>query len=475
MSKATSAKKPACTQCGSSYNLRRDSTAKSGYKSICRTCDAENCKERRIRNRQSNHGRSLGSDDPVAPGVDIEDRGNELTISATNARIRTLKDLLVATDTDLGALDRDGTSEWVIDYHRLNKYEQMAVINDEITYADLWQVKANLKRRTPLSILWPAFRSAEVKLPPLRAVPRASNTNLKRALIVPDQQYGYSRDLRTGKLNPFHDRLAIDITLQMARVLKPDRVIFLGDALDLPEFSDKFVRSPDFYFTTQPAVYELAYDFGRMRQVVGPDVPMDWILGNHEDRLPRAVFTNLIASSMLKPADEPVESPNLISMERLIGTEALGITVHGPYPNGEVWLNPNLVCMHGDICRSGEGATARALLSHARASVIYGHLHRIELLHTTHHGPRGAHRYLACCPGTVARIDGAVPAATKRLNWQQGLAVVEYEVGDPESGSGLFHVEVVPIHEGKAIWRGNIFQGTFDLDALVKATKWETY
>ena len=459
---------PRCKKCGST-NLRRDSTTPSGYRQPCYACVAEEQRQRRIAYRQSNLGRSgPDSEDALKPGMSIEERGNEKLICSVDGRIRTLEDLLNATKTDLDALNRDGTSEWVVEHHRVNKYEQMAVIEKQITYADLWQVKASLKRRTPLAVLWPEIKSIEVRIPTMPPREKRAENGLKRALIIPDSQHGYSRDLRTSALDPFHDRHAIDVAIQIARDLKPDVVVLLGDHVDLPDWSDKFVRSPDFYFTTQPALYELAYDLGRLRQAVGPTTEMHYLLGNHEARMDRAVFTNLIAAAGLQPVNEPIDAPALISIERLLGLQALGIKISAPYPDGEVWLNQNLVCVHGDIARNSEGATARAILAHTRVSVVHGHTHRIEEIHTTHHGPKGGSRYLAASPGTVARIDGRVPGRSKRNNWQQGVGVVEYESGD-----GLFHLDIVPIHQGRAIWRGHTYVGRFDLDALRAATKWD--
>jgi hypothetical protein len=74
-----------------------------------------------------------------------------------------------------------------------------------------------------------------------------------------------------------------------------------------------------------------------------------------------------------------------------------------------------------------------------------------------HDGPR---TILAASPGCLARIDGAVPSVkggtdldgrpiVRHEDWQQGIAVVDYQPGD-----GDFHLELVPIRDGEARWRG---------------------
>jgi hypothetical protein len=60
----------------------------------------------------------------------------------------------------------------------------------------------------------------------------------------------------------------------------------------------------------------------------------------------------------------------------------------------------------------------------------------------------------------LARIDGAVPSTRgghdldgrplyRAEDWQQGLSVVEYIPGD-----GEFNLEMIPIRDGWARWRG---------------------
>ena len=60
---------------------------------------------------------------------------------------------------------------------------------------------------------------------------------------------------------------------------------------------------------------------------------------------------------------------------------------------------------------------------------------------------------MAFSRGTLARIDpGVVPASRYRQNWQQGVAVIEYE-----PGGGGFHVALVPIYRGSALYTGRRF------------------
>jgi hypothetical protein len=66
--------------------------------------------------------------------------------------------------------------------------------------------------------------------------------------------------------------------------------------------------------------------------------------------------------------------------------------------------------------------------------------------------------------GTLARVDGAVPSVHGSVDdhgrpvrqledWQQGVVVLEMA---PEPGD-LPTVELVPIHDGRARWRGRTY------------------
>jgi hypothetical protein len=95
-----------------------------------------------------------------------------------------------------------------------------------------------------------------------------------------------------------------------------------------------------------------------------------------------------------------------------------------------------------------------------KTSVIYGHIHRREWAERTRDDHDGARTILAASPGCLARIDGAVPSTRgghdldgrplyRAEDWQQGLSVVEYIPGD-----GEFNLEMIPIRDGWARWRG---------------------
>ena len=261
----------------------------------------------------------------------------------------------------------------------------------------------------------------------------------------------------------------MDVVLKVAAYIQPERVVILGDMLDLPEFSDKFIKSPEFYFTFQPALIELGWFLGQLRTVLTAAVPIHYIEGNHERRLSDSIVQHLIAAYSIAPAFAPKDAPAM-SIPSLLGLAELGITYEGPYPNGRVWINDNLVCSHGEIVRNGSGETVRAMLNEARASEIVGHVHRSEQATVTRWSKRGPVSYTVTCPGTLSRIDGTVPSTKARVNWQQGFSLVYYE-----DGNGKFHTMNLPITDGAAIVNGRMFQGEDYGGRLFADTQYEPF
>ena len=274
------------------------------------------------------------------------------------------------------------------------------------------------------------------------------SSSIKTAVVLPDIQCGFRRDHRTSALEAFHDRQCMEIAWAICRDVRPDRIILLGDNLDLPEFSDKFVKSPEFYFTTQAAVAELGWWLGKLRSD-NPDAQIDYIEGNHDRRFVLSVINHNIASYDLRAADD-LNGPPQMSIEKLLGLPGLKIDYHGPYPTGEVWINDNLRLHHGDVVRVKSGQTMKVVAEDLRHSEVQGHIHRLEMVSKTAWTRSGAKVYVGFSPGTLANIrPGRVPAASYRNNWQNGLGIIEYE-----GGNGFFNTYPLHIYRDQCVYGG---------------------
>ena len=192
----------------------------------------------------------------------------------------------------------------------------------------------------------------------------------ERIFIIGDQQIGFwavcsDDDPKKFTFVPFHDEHAIDVMLQALAIYKPDRVVIVGDFLDFPQLS-KFQQEPEWAQTMQASIQEAHDLLAKVRLTVGNGCQMDFLLGNHETRMTRAIVNNNPALYNLKrPGDEWA----IYSVPSLLRFKEHAIVCAAEYPSGEVWLAkrrgniPGLVVTHANPNKK-----------EMRADVIHGHL-----------------------------------------------------------------------------------------------------
>ena len=313
---------------------------------------------------------------------------------------------------------------------------------------------------------WPVVQPGpSVKMPPSKIKPVIVD-GWQTAVIVPDIQAGYFR-LADGSLEATHDEGAIEIALAIIKQARPSLVVLVGDNADLPEFG-KYRLSVAFQRTTQATIDRLTVLGAQLRAAAGPEARIVWLAGNHEERMPNYILDNAVAAYGLKRGGTPDSWP-VMSIPYLCRFDDHGIEYKPGYPAGSYWINERLRVIHGDKVASG-GSTAHKYLATEKVSVIYGHIHRREWAERTREDHDGPRTIMAASPGCLARVDGAVPSTkggidldgrpiVRHEDWQQGLAVVEFEPGD-----GRFVYEQIPIHDGHARWRGRTYVTGVDID-----------
>lgn len=309
---------------------------------------------------------------------------------------------------------------------------------------------------------WPVVQPAdpiEVRVPATTS--RAARGSWKTALLLPDPQFGFRRDIYSGELDPFHDTRALDIALQIAEVERPDLTIWLGDFLDLAPASVKYLQEAGFALTIQPAI-DAGYEWLAKFAALSSETRL--IEGNHDRRLADLVRSNAMAAFGLRRAAASPEDWPVMSLPHLLRFDELGIEYVGGYPAGATYINSNLAAIHGSKIGTNIRSSASMVVEDERVSVITGHVHRIETRYKTRN-TRGAPKFtFAHTPGCLARIDGAVPSVKGGIDafsrpvkswedWTQGLAIVRYQEGD-----GKFTLESVPIFEGWAMHHGREYR-----------------
>lgn len=302
---------------------------------------------------------------------------------------------------------------------------------------------------------WPVIaQGPAVRIPAPKAGKR-TDRRWKRAVILPDIQAGYFR-LHDETLEAIHDETAIETALAILKDADPDLIVLHGDNLDLAEMG-KYMVTPAYARTTQAAIDYMTVLCARLRSLA-PEARIVWIAGNHEERLPKYIINNAVASFGLRRGGAP-ESWPVLSVPHLCRLDESGVEYLPGYPTGSFWINNRIRVIHGDKVASG-GSTAHKYLATEKTSVLYGHIHRREWAERTRDDHDGPKTILAASAGCLARVDGAVPSTKggtdldgrplqRTEDWQQGMAVVDYE-----DGEGDFHLELVPIREGRARWHG---------------------
>jgi predicted phosphodiesterase len=283
----------------------------------------------------------------------------------------------------------------------------------------------------------------------------------KTAVILPDPQIGF-RSI-DGELDPFHDDRAMDVATKILSAAVQDThvdvVVNLGDFLDLPAHS-KYDQHANWQQTTQAAI-DRGHEFLAKQRATAPRSQIVVLEGNHDKRITDTVMRFNAASFGLKRAHLPDDWPTL-SAPFLLRTSEMNIEWLDGYPARKFWLNDWIKCVHGSIVRSG-GSTASAYARSERTSTIFGHIHRIEVHHTTQQDRHGPVRLFAATPGCLTRVDGAVPSVKGAVDlsgrpirnyedWQQGVLVIRYREDDPR-----WVLDPIHIQDGWAMWAGQEF------------------
>ena len=233
----------------------------------------------------------------VARGKDKNSK--EITIKYSG-RQKTLEELLAELDID--------RSIWEVSNVTYNEWDGMRP-NDQ-GLIRLHQIKVSFRRiKLVTNYEIPAAISVYLQSQPNKKSQKVKSKSIKTALVLPDMQVGFRRNMITGELTSIHDRKAMDVALQIARYIKPDRIVLLGDNLDLPQES-KYPTGPEFFFTTQAAAVELAWWLAQFRDI-DPDMEIDYIAGNHDIRAEKALMMNAISAYGLKSVDDLNGPPTL--------------------------------------------------------------------------------------------------------------------------------------------------------------------
>jgi predicted phosphodiesterase len=228
---------------------------------------------------------------------------------------------------------------------------------------------------------------------------------------------------------PYHDPKAVHNLIDFIKRYKPDRVVSIGDEIDLPQVS-KWEKG---------RMGEYAGTIGKDRDATVKILEQlrvtDVIRSNHTDRL-----FNYIASY----APGLYGIPEL-QLENFLRLPELGITYwRKPMP-----IAPNWVAVHGDHGRISQVAGQTALkqaLQHGK-SLVCGHTHRLGLSSVTEASGGIVGRIITGLEVGNLMNFKAASYTHGSANWQQGFGLLYVDgrnvtpVAVPVAKDGSFIVE----------------------------------
>ena len=231
--------------------------------------------------------------------------------------------------------------------------------------------------------------------------------------------------------------------------VSPRELYFIGDWMDWP-FLSRYTQHEE-YDAVNESIREGYDQLCSFISAAGPQLTKKIMIGgNHDIRPEKFLLEHNRKAMRVKRAGDtwPV-----FSQQFLLRYDELGITTPGYYPGGEYYVLPDLILTH-----------APPKAHEFQASVIHGHLHKVERHARVQHGLDVRHTYFTydigclCQTGTSSnpyRLMGTrVPSDRPRTDWSQGFAVINVVDGEIP----IHSVDQISIVNHKAIYQGKLYE-----------------
>lgn len=358
---------------------------------------------------------------------------------------------------------------WNVERFVVNEWEQAQATKEGTPcIISLYQIKLTLVRHRAIETEIPPIKPIYIEVSPPKTRSERKGQR-KKAVYLSDAHIGFHRDLRTGLLKPYHNRLHWSAMLSYLSANPVDLFVLGGDIMDMGDMSDKFAQTPEAHFTTQPALVETGWLIGGILQALPKNAKVVYLEGNHENRLPRYLlnhFSSAYNVSSVRFAGEPLLSVPELIVGRGVSPDRFEWV--GNYPNECYWMNDSTRLIHGHVSKKRAGATAEAYLEEINASTIFGHTHRSESVSVSHHARTGQTAktmvYTAQSFGMFG-MPAQVPPFKVNHNWQQGFGLLEYD--DAECA-----VQPISLTDEGFTVDDKTYIGSDYTDQIVKDTEW---
>lgn len=246
---------------------------------------------------------------------------------------------------------------------------------------------------------------------------------------------------------PFHDTAALELMYAVASIVRPTRIINLGDFIDYYSIS-KFNKDPARILRLQDDIDEAQDILEKQREIMG-DIPYVYIEGNHEQRLQKKLRSN--------PELWPFSSLRYLNTENLLDLPRYNID----YTKEMYYIEDNRIELHDRITHTGTsiiakhgtkvskngGYTAKRELEDLKVigSGFSGHTHRLaRISHSL--GKQHKASWQEC--GCMCKLECIAKEYIQDLeNWQNAFIVLERMPG--KGLSKINEVEITIDRHGK--------------------------
>jgi len=237
---------------------------------------------------------------------------------------------------------------------------------------------------------------------------------------------------------PYHDQKSLDLVIEIAKDLRPDKIIQLGDYQDFYPIS-KYTKDPK-----RSSGFELQRELDIAKGILDKltaIAPTYIIPGNHDQRLKKYLQDKALG---------------LCGLEALTFSKLIGIDNKRSFLRENIYLG-KLLILHGDEVTTGGGSsgkTALATMARLNQSVMVGHCHKLGSVYRASKGCGVQKGYEIGCLCTM-EVD-----YTRYPDWQQGFAVVEFQ----DNGNKDFFAELIEVEQTKkgkgrrAFTRGKVYE-----------------
>lgn len=281
----------------------------------------------------------------------------------------------------------------------------------------------------------------QTSTPPEPFLERAKSAGEPASLEMRGQSENGETCVVGGDLHiPFHDRRTVDLFLEFCECLQPSRIILNGDVMDCytiskfpkdlrsrihPTELEAIMRCPTDKETGDKILksalqreVQLMHDFLRDLRGVCKSAAIDWVYGNHENRLLKLTRRDAPALAGVSRANE---DETVLSFGFLCRVDELGVEIHYSETDESSTYWHGVAVGHFKKLSVHAGYAGRILSERKRCPVVQAHTHRIGFCPVT----TGDNRFEFGVEGGCLCLIGQ--EYVHEPNWQQGWTVLHWD------------------------------------------------